>query len=323
MTQGRTFANRGQRWPRWAATAALALALVLAGCGAVAGNTQSGPSFGAAQHAPASSSYSGNTSSSSVAYGTPAPLSAKSSVSANQPSQPQFVIKSLQAAYGVDDPRQTANDIRQWILTTDTRAQTVGIDYTRQSDGQYDVQLTFSVQAALYPQIENYLANYAQTHNGRLVTLHESVQDVTTQFVDLQSRLTTLKVEQQRLLDLLNHSGDLNSILTIEQRLTDVEGQIEQIEGQQNQLAGQTTFYNVSVSLQPVNAIVAGPHPTRWNPGDVLGGAWNAALAFGEVLANIVIWLGVFGIYIVPLAVLIWLARRWLLRRQARGAAIR
>jgi hypothetical protein len=307
MTQGRIIAAR---WPRWVAPAALAAALLLAGCGAAAA-TQSGPSNSAAQHVPA-----GSGKSSSVTYGTPAPLSASSSGSTTQPSQPQLVIKSLQTSYGVDDPRQTANDIRQWILTADNRAQTVGIDYSRQDDGQYDVQLTFSVQAALYPQIENYLANYTQTHGGRLVTLHESVQDVTNQFVDLQSRLTTLKVEQQRLLDLLSHSGDLNQVLAVEQRLAEVEGQIEQIEGQQNQLAGQTTFYNVSVSLQPMNAIITGPHPTRWNPGDVLGGAWNAALAFGEALANVIIWLAVFGIYVVPVIVIVWLVRRWLRTRK-------
>jgi hypothetical protein len=306
------------RWRRWtapAAVAALAVATLLAGCGANAASTQSGPYNSAAQHVPARTSSGGI----SVAPYATAALSNGSASDASKAAQPQYTIKSLQASYGVDDPRQTANDIRQWVLATDTRATTVGIDYARQDDGQYDVQLTFSVQAALYPQIENYLANYAQNHGGRLLNLHENVQDVTGQFVDLQSRLATLRVEQQRLLDLMTHAGDLNQILSVEQRLTDVEGQIEQIEGQQNQLSSQTTFYNVSVSLQPANSVIAGPHPTPWNPGDVLGGAWSAALAFGEALANVVIWLAVFSLYVIPVLVIIWLARRWLLRRQARA----
>ncbi|HEV2236853.1 MAG TPA: DUF4349 domain-containing protein [Ktedonobacterales bacterium] len=313
MTQGRLQTKQAPRWLHWVAPGAVAAALLLAGCGATAASTRSGAPLNAAQHAPAS--YNG---SSSAPYATP-PSSSSTSNTA-QAQEPQFTIKALQASYGVDDPRQTANDMRQWILTTDPRAQTVGIDYSRQDDGQYDVQLTFSVQAALYPQVENYLANYTQSHGGRLVTLHETVQDVTSQFVDLQSRLTTLKTEQQRLLDLVSHAGDLNSLLTIDQRLTDVEGQIEQIEGQQNQLAGQTTFYNVSLSLQPANAVIAGPHPTRWNPGTVLGAAWSAALAFGEALANIIIWLAVFAIYVLPVLLVVWLARRWLRRRAARAA---
>jgi hypothetical protein len=300
---------------RWLAPAAVAAALLLAGCGATAASTQAGPFNSAVQHAPA-----GSSGGSTAPYATPRSALSSNSTAVQQAPEPQYTIKALQASYGVDDPRQTANDIRQWILTTDTRAQTIGIDYSRQDDGQYDVQLTFSVQAALYPQVEDYLANYTHSHGGKLVTLHETVQDVTSQFVDLQSRLATLKTEQQRLLDLVAHAADLNQLLTVDQRLTDVEGQIEQIEGQQNQLAGQTTFYNVSVSLQPANAIVTGPHPTPWNPGVVLGAAWSAALAFGEALANIIIWLAVFAVYVLPVLVVVWLARRWLRRRQAAAA---
>jgi hypothetical protein len=325
MSQGSVQVSQAPSWWRWGAFAAalFAAAALLAGCGASAANTaSSGPSFGPLN---STSQHAASTGYSAAPYSTPGPrLSAPSSNNStpdiSKAAQPQYVIKSLQTAFGVDDPRQTANDMRQWILATDARAQTVGIDYARQDDGQYNVQLTFSVQAALYPQIENYLANYAQAHGGKLLSLHENVQDVTGQFVDLQSRLATLRVEQQRLLDLLTHSGDLNSILSVDQRLTDVESQIEQIEGQQNQLSGQTTFYNVSISLMPANSVIAGPHPTPWNPGTVLGGAWNAALAVGEALANIVIWLAVFGIYIIPVVVIVLLARHWQRRRQARAA---
>jgi hypothetical protein len=323
MRQGSIQASRAPRWRRLAPTVALlAAAALLAGCGASAAPTANapiaGPANGANQHVPASTGFS------AAPYATPAPgrnaSSGTTSSDSGKAAQSQFVIKSLQTSFGVDDPRQTANDMRQWILATDTRAQTVGIDYARQNDGQYDVQLTFSVQAALYPQIENYLANYVQAHGGKLLSLHENVQDVTGQFVDLQSRLATLRVEQQRLLDLLTHSGDLNSVLSVDQRLTDVETQIEQIEGQQNQLSSQTTFYNVSVSLQPANSVIAGPHPTPWNPGAQLGGAWNAALAFGEALANVIIWLAVFSLYVIPVVVIVWLVRRWLRRRQGAAA---
>jgi hypothetical protein len=306
----------GPRWLRWAALAGVAAATLLAGCGAAAANTAASQrgTFNSTAHQAASSSSSGIA----APYATAA-LSSGSASDTAKATEPQYTIKSLQTSYGVDDPRQTANDIRQWVLETDPRASTVGLDYARQDDGQYDVELTFSVQAALYPQVENYLANYTQSHGGKLLGLHENVQDVTGQYVDLQSRLATLKVEQQRLLDLMTHAGDLNSVLSVEQRLTDVEGQIEQIEGQQNQLAGQTTFYNVSVSLQPASSVIAGPHPTPWNPGQVLGGAWSAALAFGEALANVLIWLAVFSLYAIPVLAIVGLVRRWL-RRRARVA---
>jgi hypothetical protein len=216
----------------------------------------------------------------------------------------------------VADPRQTASDLRQWITTTDPRAQTQGLDYQRQDDGTYDVQITFAVQQALYPQIQTYLANYASGGTGRLLHIHENVQDVTNQYVDLQSQLINLRAEQQRLLTLMGQSNNLTDTLQIEQRLTDVEGQIQQIEGQQNQLNGQLAFYNITINLTPLSSPTGVPKPGPWNPGDVLQGAWNAAVTVAQVLATIAIWLGVFAVYIVPALLVIWVVRRWLRSRK-------
>ncbi len=289
-----------------------ALALIVAGCGNSVGTTSA-----AANGVSHSAGISNSSSFSAAATPNQAQVGSKSPNGTQQPAATaQYLIKSLQAGLAVTDPRQTANDLRQWILSTDPRAQTAGIDYERQGDGTYNVQMTFSVQATLYPQVENYLANYAQGHGGRLLRLHEDTQDVTNQYVDSQSRLSNLRVEQQRLLDLLARSTDLTQTLAIDQRLTDVEGQIEQIEGQLNQLGAQTTFYNVTIDLSPIGAATSGPKPGPWNIADVFQAALNAALALGQFLAAVGVWLGVFAIYIVPVLLVIWLVRRWLRTRK-------
>jgi hypothetical protein len=309
---------RGRRWRSniWLAALLAGLGLALAGCG-VGGGTAAN---GTAVNAPASSGHnaagasggSGQNQAGSFAAATP-----QSSAGAGKNTGPgAYLIKSLEADIATSDPRQSASDIRQWILATDPRAQSDGIDYQRQDDGTYTVQMTFSVEASLYPQVQAYLAGYAPGHQGRLLHLHESVQDVTNQYVDLQSRLTNLRQEQQRLLDLMARSSNLTDTLAIEQRLTDVEGQIEQIEGQQTQLNAQTTYYPVTINLSPLSAVTGTPQPAQWNPGDVLQGAWVAAMAFGEFLANVGIWLGVFAIYIVPVLIIVWLVRRWLRTRK-------
>jgi hypothetical protein len=163
--------------------------------------------------------------------------------------------------------------------------------------------MTFSVTSVQYTQIEEYLAGYAQQHGGKLTSLHESVQDVTNDYIDTQSRLINLRGEQQRLLTLLSNTTALGEIITVESKLTDVEGQIEDIEAHLNALKNQTTFYTVTIDLQPILPVTTSPPTSNpWNLGQVLHDSWSAALGFGQGLATLLIWLAVFSIYLIPVA---------------------
>ena len=208
----------------------------------------------------------------------------------------------------VKDTRQVASNLQSWISTTDPRSSSAGIDYEQTGDNLYTVSMTFSVESTNYTQIEEYLAGYAQQHGGKLLTLHESVQDVTNDYVDTQSQLTNLRGEQQRLLVLLSNSTALGDIITVEDKLTNVEGQIEDIEAHLNALKNQTTFYTVTINLQPM-APAATPPPTQqtpWNIGQVFHDSWSAVLSFGQVLATFLIWLLSISIYLVPAALIGW-----------------
>ncbi|HZC06713.1 MAG TPA: DUF4349 domain-containing protein, partial [Ktedonobacterales bacterium] len=175
------------------------------------------------------------------------------------------------------------------------------------------------VEANLYPQIKSYLTGYAGDNKGKLLSQQETVQDVTGDYVDSQSRLANLRTEQTRLQTLMSRASAISDVLTIEQRLTDVEGQIEQLEAHLNQIAGQTTFYTVQILLTPLSTYVA-PITQPWNPGVIFHEALSSAKAFGEGLLTLLIWLAVYAIYIVPLGVIVWLVARYMRRRGTRMA---
>ncbi len=208
----------------------------------------------------------------------------------------------------VKDTRQVASNLQSWISTTDSRSSSAGIDYEQTGDNLYTVSMTFSVESTEYTQIEEYLAGYAEQHGGKLLSLHESVQDVTNDYVDTQSQLTNLRGEQERLLVLLSNSTALGDIITVEDKLTNVEGQIQDIEAHLNALKSQTTFYTVTINLQPM-APAATPPPTQqapWNIGQVFHDSWSAVLSFGQVLTTFFIWLLSISIYLVPAALIAW-----------------
>jgi hypothetical protein len=272
------------------------LALLLVACGGASSSTSSSPR--ASVNAPVNQS--GNTTSQSS--GSSSGQTTKSSTSYG----PQYLIKSLQVNMLVKDTRQVASELQSWIATTDPRSTSAGIDYEQTGDNLYTVTMTFSVTSALYTQIEEYLAGYAQQHGGKLIGLHESVQDVTNDYIDTQSRLTNLRGEQQRLLTLLSNTTALGDIIAVESKLTDVEGQIEDIEAHLNALKNQTTFYTVTIGLQPITPVTPPPTSTPWNLEQVLHDAWTAALGFAQGLATLLIWLVVFSLYLIPVALVGW-----------------
>lgn len=281
------------------------LAVLLVGCAGAASSTNGAAQVNAPGH------QMGNGS----AQATSTSSNGNSSSGSNQP---QYLIKSLSVNMAVKDTRQVAGDLQSWITTTDPRASSAGIDYEQVGDNLYNVSLTFAVTSTDYTRIEEYLASYAGQHNGKLLNLHESVQDVTNDYIDTQSRLTNLRGEQARLLTLLSQTQALGDIITVQDKLTDVEGQIEDIEAHLNALKNQTTFYTVTINLQPITPVASTPPPQNasWNPGQVVHDALSAALGFGQVLATLVIWLGAFCIYLIPAAAVAWLL--WRRRHPAR-----
>ena len=274
------------------------LALLLVACGGASSSGSSSLSTNAPARQVASTS--------SQASSTSSGQNGKSATSFG----PQYLIKSLQVNMLVKDTRQVARDLQSWIATADPRSTSAGIDYEQTYDNLYTVNMTFSVTSTQYTQIEEYLAGYAQQHGGTLASLHESVQDMTNDYIDTQSRLTNLRGEQQRLLTLLSNTTNLGDIIAVESQLTIVEGQIEDIEAHLNALKNQTTFYTVTIGLQPITPIAPPPSSTPWSLGQVLHDSWSAALGFGQGLATLLIWLGVFCIYLIPVALVGWFVWR-------------
>ena len=210
-----------------------------------------------------------------------------------------YLIRSLSVGLLVNKPLDAEHQITQDILAADPLAQAAGEDISQQDDGSYLVAMTFSVSSPKYDTVKAYLNAFPATYptfKGKLTSEKETVQNVTSQYVDLQSRLTNLRTEQQRLLTLLSQAQNLSDTLTIQDKLTDVEGQIEQIEGQINELTDQTSYSTMTINLSatPVTAPPAPAPQQSWNPGGVLGAAIGVLLAVLQVLADVLIWALVF-----------------------------
>ncbi len=226
----------------------------------------------------------------------------------------QYLVKTLKVSMQVKDTRKVADELQNWISSTDTRSISTGTDYEPVGDNSYTINLAFSVQSSLYSHIYTYLRDYSAQNGGHLSSFTETVQNVTGDYVDTQSRLKTLHAEQARLLDLMSHAQAMGDIVTLEQKLTDVEGQIETYEGQLKNLADQVSFYTIQINLEPITAVTPPPSEPGWSLGQVFQQAFSASIMFAQVLLTFLVWLLAFAWYAVPVVFIIWLVKRFKFR---------
>ncbi len=115
-------------------------------------------------------------------------------------------------------------------------------------------------------------------------------QDVTDQYVDVESRLRLLKLEQEKLEAYLAKLDDLDDIFRIESRLTDIRYEIESLTGNLNKLSSLVDLSTITIQM---NEKYPGYEPKKVTYGDRLLDSLK------ESLLKVVDFLGDFLIFIV------------------------
>ena len=133
-------------------------------------------------------------------------------------------------------------------------------------------------------------------------------QDVTEEFVDLESRERNLLAAEESLLALYDRAESVEDTLTVERELTDIRGQIEEVQGRIQYLERRTATSEIVLHLEPVGTA---PAERPWSASSVAARAWDASLAVLQAAATALISAAVFCWWLVPpLAVGLLLWRR-------------
>lgn len=153
-----------------------------------------------------------------------------------------------------------------------------------------------------------------------------SGQDVTEEYTDVQARLRNLEATEKELLALLTevreNRGKAEDILAIHRELTNIRGQIESLKGRSQYLERMTALATITMEIRPKTMPGAVIEPYRWSPLVTASRALRSLLIFGQVVADVAIYLLIFSpVFIIPIVVL-WLIVRALRRgRRQRAAA--
>ena len=147
---------------------------------------------------------------------------------------------------------------------SDTRTTT-----SEQSGSQASATISVRVPAASFEQLMTETSKL-----GEVRSTTTSGQDVTAQFTDIEAQLTALTATRDQFLLVLGEAKNVNDILAVQDRITQVQIQIDQLEGQKRLLTDQTSFGTLSVTLLEPGATAAVP-PVDDNKD--LGDAWRDA----------------------------------------------
>jgi len=156
----------------------------------------------------------------------------------------------------------------------------------------------------------------------RVLDENASGEDVTDQFVDLQSRLTNLEATQARIQSFLEDAKTVDEALRINQELAQIEAQIEEVKGRMNYLSDRAAFSTITVTVSPeLPEIEPTPLPTPkpWTPADTLKDATETLVKAYQGIAEFAIWIIVAVLPIlVPPVLIVWMLLKLLRRKPAK-----
>ncbi|HSE34507.1 MAG TPA: DUF4349 domain-containing protein [Candidatus Paceibacterota bacterium] len=98
-----------------------------------------------------------------------------------------------------------------------------------------------------------------------------NAQDVSAQFVDLESNLRNSRAAEEQYLEIMKRSGTVTEILAVAQALKSIRQEIEMTQGRMNHLSRQVAMSAITITLTPEPSVVE--VTDEWRPMTVFKGA--------------------------------------------------
>jgi hypothetical protein len=222
------------------------------------------------------------------------------------PRSSRKVIKNGDLRLAVDDTdvavsgvTQIAADVGGYILSSRAWTQE---DAATGEPHRY-ATITISVPADRFEEALNRLRGLAV----RVLDESATGEDVTDQFVDLESQLRNHQATRDRIRGFLEQAQTVEEALRVNEQLARVEAEIERIQGQIHYLAGRSAFSTIAVNIEPdLPPLAAAPEPTPevWSARATFAEAGGALQIVAQRFADLLIW---FGVVLLPFILLMLL----------------
>ena len=114
------------------------------------------------------------------------------------------------------------------------------------------------------------------------------VEDITSEYIDVESRIAALEAEQEALIEMLKAANDVSQLLDIQARLSEVNGNLESYKAQLKVFSEQVKMSTVTMNIDEVDRESSAEQQGFW--GEVGSRFSDNVYAIGQGLRAIAIW---------------------------------
>ena len=138
---------------------------------------------------------------------------------------------------------QFVTDLGGYLETSDISGSSISSTYEQQRYASLTARIPSD-------QLDRFLGQV--TARSNVTHKSESTQDITLQYSDVESRRTSLTIEQERLWTLLEHADSVETVIALESRLSEIRYQLESLESQLRIYDNQVDYSTVHLSVREV-----------------------------------------------------------------------
>jgi hypothetical protein len=231
----------------------------------------------------------------------------------------RLVIKQASMRVSVADPSSAmravmsmAEDMQGYVVSSN---QWNSVDASGKQYAQTSV--TIRVPAERLDEAMQKIREMAADGENGVISESVSGEDVTSDYVDSQSRLRNLEAAEQQLVKLLESATDLQYTLDIFRELTNIRSEIEVLKGHIKYLEESAALSSVAVefvaeaSLQPIQI-------GSWKPSGEAKKAVQALIRAAQKVGTGLIWFVITWVpFLLPIGLIIYLIVRASKKRKA------
>lgn len=137
-------------------------------------------------------------------------------------------------------------------------------------------------------QFEAFLNAVAENQSFQLTYRSTFCENVSEAYGDIENRLETLQIKQDRLQALLEKAESMDDIIAIESELTEVEAELDVLSGEKKRYDNLIDYSTVYVELREVGTFSEGVNPSMAQR--LSSGFHKGVQNFAEGVENLLVW---------------------------------
>lgn len=207
------------------------------------------------------------------------------------------LIRRVSMDLQTQDMEELLTAIDEKVNELDGYVETSQIQMGSGSDANRHASLTIRIPAEKMDNFTNHVSSVSN-----VTATSESAEDITLNYVAVESRQKALQAEEARLLALIEKAANLSELLQLEKRLTEIRSELETVTSQLKLYDNLVDYGTIQLEIDEVKEYTPTEKPGFWQR--IGEGFANSLRNTGKILLEVMIFLVCALPYLVPPAVI-------------------